>query len=168
MKLFLFDLDRTLIHSDARVKPCYDSAGNLNIEKYRRTQSPEGGIYGDSLLPLVAVYRRLIKRKDCKVYAITARECNHHDYNFLELNGLEFDRVFERWNVSKNVRQNLGDGVYKADIIRPLLNLKQFSRGNTWLFDDNRHVLNECDKLGIKCIDAIELNIRLGFDNYLF
>lgn len=168
MKLFLFDLDRTLIHSDARVKPCYDKQGNLNVERYRRTQSPEGGIYGDTILPLAQIYARLAMRPHVRIYAITARECNHHDYNFLELHGLKFHAIFERGTVAKRVRQNLGDGIYKADIIRPLLNLKQFSAEKTWLFDDNNHVLRECSKLGIKTINALNINKRLGFNNYLF
>ncbi len=168
MKLYLFDLDRTLIHSDARVLPCYDAHGNLNIEKYRRTQTPEGGIYSDSILPLVKVYRRLKKQKNARVYCVTAREFNHHDLNYLELNDLKFDRIYERGTVSTKIRQNLGDGVYKADIIRPLLNLKQFSKENTCIFDDNKSVLNNCSLLGIKCFNAITLNNRLGFNSYLF
>lgn len=49
----LWDLDGTVINSFARVFPCMDEKGNLDLNMYREKACVHDAIMTDTLLPLV-------------------------------------------------------------------------------------------------------------------
>ncbi|WP_459625704.1 hypothetical protein, partial [Enterobacter hormaechei] len=53
----LWDLDGTVINSFARVFPCMDEKGNLDLNMYREKACVHDAIMTDTLLPLVEYMR---------------------------------------------------------------------------------------------------------------
>ena len=152
--VIFFDLDYTLIDSSKRYKACIDDQRNLNVMAYRATQS-HSIIRGDTRTPLVKLYRAVPEHKR---YAITARRMESPDYHWLDRKGLYFKRIFSRDTVASwKARDGKPDGLYKRDILKPLLNLNGFKGKSIALIDDNPSVLHEAEKLGIISYNSIDL-----------
>lgn len=152
--VIFFDLDYTLIDSSKRYKACIDENRNLNVVAYRATQS-HSSIRGDRQTPLVWLYREILPHKR---YAITARHMDAPDYHWLNRKGLHFKRIFSRDTVAQwKAKDGKPDGLYKRDILKPLLNLKGFKGKSIALIDDNEGVLMEAEKLGIVTYNSIDL-----------
>lgn len=152
--IIFFDLDYTLIDSSIRYKSCIDDKRNLNVVAYRQTQT-HSIIRGDSQTPLVALYRAILPHQR---YAITARRMDAPDYHWLNRKGLHFKRIFSRDTVASwKAKDGKPDGLYKRDILKPLLNLNGFKGKSIALIDDNPSVLIEAEKLGIIGYNSIDL-----------
>lgn len=152
--LYFFDLDYTLIDSSIRYKACIDDRRNLDVAAYRATQT-HALIRGDTRTPLVGLYRALPEHKR---YAITARRMDAPDYHWLDRKGLHFKRIFSRDTVASwKAKDGKPDGIYKRDILKPLLNLNGFKGKSIALIDDNDGVLIEAQKLGIITYNSIDL-----------
>jgi hypothetical protein len=160
--LVLWDLDYTLIDSSKRYKSCLLPCGSLDIPKYRNSQTKKL-IDGDKLTPLKQNLFDVLLDNNVKQWAITARECNNNDLDYLRDNGLHFSRVFSRDNVTPRIASIRNDGVYKRRIIQPILNLKPFRNKKVIMIDDNTHVINHVGSLGIECYNALELNSYFGY-----
>ena len=164
--VIFFDLDYTLIDSSARYKACIDENRTLDVEKYRQTQTHEK-IMRDTLTPLVRVYRQA-QQKGKKLYCITARDMNENDYHFLTKNGLLFQRIFSRDSIVKHkARDGVGDGLYKRQILKPLLNLQGFKTKSIAIIDDNDSVLHHANDIGITGYNSLKL-LEKHFPQYKF
>ena len=152
--VIFFDLDYTLIDSSIRYKSCIDENRNLDVVAYRATQS-HSIIRHDSRTPLMGLYRAILPHQR---YAITARRMENPDYHWLDRKGLQFKRIFSSDTVARwKARDGKPDGLYKRDILKPLLNLKGFKGKSIALIDDNPSVLHEAEKLGIISYNSIDL-----------
>ena len=90
------------------------------------------------------------------------------DYQWLERKGLSFKRIFSRDTVTQwKAVDGKPDGIYKRDILKPLLNLNGFKGKSIALIDDNPSVLIEAEKLGIKAYNSIDL-IKIINPRYKF
>ena len=115
-KVYIFDLDKTVINSDHRTP--YLANGDLDLGAYRAKQT-HSNIMRDQLLPL-ALYMQALIADGEKVVIVTARRMIKSDYIFLRKNGLKAayicsrDQLFKRFdNDTAKMIYNLGDANYK-------------------------------------------------------
>jgi hypothetical protein len=107
----------------------------------------------DKLLPLVDLFMEF-KKTDFTNIAVTAREMNMHDFEFLKKHGLEFDVVLHRED-SKEL-----DHVLKEQKLEEL-----FATGKYFpflAFDDKDANLEIFRKFGFKCFNALEFNKQMS------
>jgi hypothetical protein len=158
MRVFIFDLDETVINSTHRTPNNPD--GTLNLAAYIEKHTPEN-VALDTLLPLANVMRDLIARGE-KVWILTARDMAQCDYDFLIAHGLTAAKIMSRDRCRSAKHYKSGDGEYKRKWLAPLRNLKQFVKAHFIMFDDSAPVLRTMRQMGIVCINAHKANARLA------
>jgi hypothetical protein len=158
MRVFIFDLDETVINSKHRTPNNPD--GTLNLAAYIERHTPEN-VALDTLLPLADVMRDLIARGE-KVWILTARDMKKCDYDFLRDHGLTAAKIMSRDQCRGVKHYKSGDGEYKRKWLAPLRNLKQFVKAHFIMFDDAAPVLRTMRQMGITCINAHKANARLA------
>jgi len=160
-KAYIFDLDRTVVDSDHRVKPCMKENGDLDLDKYIKEACTEEKVMKDTLLPLANYMKQLIEAGE-KVIILTARWCLAHDYVYLRKNGLrpclhlsrdQLERVFGE--DAERIRV-LGDAAYKKVWLEHLF--QTLPEYDFCFFDDHDGVLEMAEKLGVKSVDAKIMN----------
>ena len=141
MRLYIYDLDGTVIDSSHRRK--FDTDGNLRLS-YWRSHNTRIDVFGDSLLPLAKHMKK--KMVDNIVIICTAREISQNDLDFLEDHGIRYDHIISR-----------PFGMNTEDHILKYLQLKKFLRDNPHLqdrrkimYDDSIENLQEISKLKIE------------------
>ena len=163
--IHIFDLDRTVICSDHRVKPCMNG-NELDLQKYINEACKPELIEKDSLLPL-AEYMKLLIAQGEFVAICTARHMANADYIFLRQNGLRVPLLMSRDRVkdffpSNKVKTvyNSSDADYKGyymDIIKA-----QFGDNCQYIiYDDHQGVLATAKEKGFYTVDAIVINKML-------
>ena len=158
MRVFIFDLDETVI--DSRHRTPNNPDGTLNLAAYIERHTPEN-VARDTLLPLANVMRDLIARGE-KVWILTARDMMQCDYDFLAQHGLTAAKIMSRDQCRSAKHYKSGDGEYKRKWLAPLRNLKQFAKAHFIMFDDAKPVLSTMRKMGITCLNAHTVNRNLA------
>lgn len=181
----IWDLDGTVINSFHRVAPCLDSAGNLDLNKYKNEACQHELIQNDTLLPLVELMRSKMNKPDTINYIVTARLMSKSDYYFLRKQGLrgrgnDNIQVFSRDTIHKftapeNVKAiySSGDANYKAFYF-DLITAKHGRNGVHYtMYDDHLGVLEKAAEYGFNAINATHLNdmleigIKLASESFL-
>ena len=141
MRLYIYDLDGTVIDSSHRRK--FDTDGNLRLS-YWRSHNTRKDVFGDSLLPLAKHMKK--KMVDNIVIICTAREISQNDLDILDDHGIRYDHIISR-----------PFGMNTEDHILKYLQLKKFLRDNPHLqdrrkimYDDSIENLQEISKLKIE------------------
>lgn len=164
-KVYVFDLDRTVIDSDHRVAAAMDKDGNLNIAKYREGQTKEN-IMKDSLLPLAEVMKNLIASGE-QVVICTARALTKSDYYYLKKHCLKVPMICSRDQLPRRFGNKVAGKIWDmkdAEYKWQWLNfLKNWYKGPTEfiLFDDLEGVLVQARSLGFRAYNAIDVNTLL-------
>jgi hydroxymethylpyrimidine pyrophosphatase-like HAD family hydrolase len=154
-RVVVFDLDETLIDSAHRTPNNAD--GTLNLERYFELKTRENTMQ-DSLLPLANIFKSLC-RSENYIVICTARQMQEMDYEFLQMHGLHYHKMLCRpVDGSEN---HLRDGQLKRSKLQRLRNLRQFRNLPFVMFDDSSVVIAEMRKIGIACLNAINVNQRL-------
>ena len=78
------------------------------------------------------------------------------DYEFLMENGICPNKI-----ISRPKGNMVADGVLKRKQLSKLFNLKQFSKANKVMFDDNASVRQELKSIGVVTINPNKINKRL-------
>jgi hypothetical protein len=153
--LFIFDLDGTVIDSSHRQNTLPD--GTLNLADWIENNTPEK-IARDTLLPLADEWRTIDPAKH-DIVVMTARVLQDADYNFLQTNGLFFDKIY-----SRNLGDTSPDGELKTRMIfecaRDLGRSLAWMRSNAYMFDDSNEVRKALHSLNIKCYNPNSINAR--------
>lgn len=152
----IFDLDETVI--DSRHRTPNNADGTLNLAAYLEMQTPEN-IAKDTLLPLANVMKQRRKMGDY-IIVLTARGMSEADYQFLADNGLEYNKILSRNNISEK-HYKMKDGEYKALHIKKFMNLKQFKKAQFVMFDDAKPVKSVLRKM-FPVICAHKANRKVG------
>jgi len=140
MRLYIYDLDGTVIDSSHRRK--FDTNGNLRLS-YWRSHNTRKDIFGDSLLPLAKHMKK--KMIGNIVLVCTAREISQNDLDFLENNGLRFDHILSR---PKGV--NTEDHILKYHQLKKFLVQNPYLPKRKIMYDDSMENLQEISKLRIE------------------
>ena len=154
---YIFDLDGTVIDSSHRKATLPD--GSLDLAGWIANSTPEK-ISRDSLLPLAEVMRQLFP--NCEELLIcTARVMGEADLEYLAENGLFFDGL-----LSRPLGNRLPDGTLKEMLLRDHatrsgLTWEQFTQ-SAQMFDDNAHVIDTLQAIGLRVYNAITLNAELS------
>jgi hypothetical protein len=152
----IFDLDETVICSSHRRVNNPD--GSIDLAHWRENSTPEK-VARDLLLPLAKAMRRIYEAGS-HVIICTARPMQFPDFKFLADNNLPYHVCLHR--------HGLTDMRGDAQLKRELLTEYFASLGTTVakakpiMFDDNRKVITEMNRIGVICFDAIKENRRLA------
>lgn len=170
-RIYIFDLDRTVINSDHRTP--YKEGHDLDLNAYRALQT-HNNIMRDTLLPL-AQYMRLLMAQGETVVIVTARRMIKSDYIYLRKNGLRAvficsrDKLFKCFdNATATMIYNLDDANYKWHWFNHLQ--QRFPLAQFTLYDDHKGVLQVAKTFGFHAFDAIAVNemlalfLDLGFE----
>lgn len=154
---FIFDLDGTIIDSSHRRATLPD--GSLDLAGWIANSTPEK-IRNDSLLPLADVMRKLFPNSE-EMLICTARVMGEADLEYLAENGLFFDGL-----LSRPLGNRLPDGTLKEMLLRDHatrsgLTWEQFTQ-SAQMFDDNAHVIDTLQAIGLRVYNAITLNAELS------
>jgi hypothetical protein len=158
MKIYIFDLDETVIDSAHRTPNNPD--GTLNLDAYKARHTPEN-VAKDKLLPLARTMQTL-RDAGNTVWILTARDMKLCDYEFLARHNLVAHKIMSRDRVRHQSHYKASDGKYKSRWIQPLLNLRQFAKAHFIMFDDAGPVLSTMRKLGLTAINAKKVNAKLA------
>ena len=148
----IFDLDGTIIDSSHRQATLPD--GTLDLAHWRENCTPEK-IFEDTVLPLAQQVRKRSKAGDF-VMACTARVLSDADREFLQNEGICFDKI-----ISRKPDDNSPDGKLKARALSSLFNLKQFRKASKVMFDDAASVRSALRPLGIAVINPAKIAERV-------
>lgn len=157
-KLFVFDIDQTLIDSSRRENLSFFQ-DELNLEHYKKQKFHSVlGIASDSLLPLGEVLEN--NTISCDIVLVTAREFDFIDYNVLGRlmpnTMLNAEIVINRNNchLFGGDKKQQSSGLYK----RPIFEwLKSYYNRELIVIDDCRKVLDMAALQGYKIVDARDL-----------
>lgn len=167
-RVMIWDLDGTVVNSFHRVAPCFDSAGNLDLNKYAREACKHDLIMQDSLLPLVAYMQDCMNDANTLNIICTARLMSKSDYYYLRKQGLRGRgesniRVFSRDTLHKffpheNVMNiyHSKDAVYKSYYFELFKQL--YPNADFTMIDDHKGVLSAAASAGFKTLDAQAVN----------
>ncbi len=150
--MLVFDLDQTVINSLHRTP--LDANGKVIISEYVKRQT-EDYIMQDTLLPLANLMQQAYINN---IYIIicTARNMTIHDYNFLSRNNLQYNEIFERGNVPKEI-SNLPDAQFKTKCLNKFKNM-QYT-----FYDDSDEVIELFRTYpNVTMIDSKELNEEIN------
>jgi len=141
MRVYIYDLDMTIIDSSHRRKNRKDGTFSLS---YWRSHNTREEIFKDKILPLAKHLKRKII--DNVVIICTAREITQNDLDFLEAHGIRYDHIIHRKK-----------GDMTQDHILKYLELKRFLKDNPYIessrkimYDDSITNLREIAKLKIE------------------
>lgn len=154
--IVIFDLDHTVIDSSHRQLTFAD--GTLDLAHWLENSTREK-IFADTLLPLAETMKWYFN-KGATVVVCTARTATQHDFDFLDLHGLNYHHILYR-----EPGDNRGDAVYKSDKLCGLaddLAWPENWRDAAIMFDDNVAVIRAMLEEGLWCIDAIKRNRRIA------
>jgi hypothetical protein len=150
-KLYIFDLDGTVIDSSHRFTGTAE--GKLDLEKWI-SDSTRKNIFKDSLLPLADFMKALIKANK-NVWICTARNMSKADFDFLAHHGIKAKTILCRKN-----GDHRADAEMKTAKLKRLFNLKQFKNMEKIMFDDNKIIQKEMQKIGINCLHQDHLMLK--------
>ena len=145
----IYDLDNTIIDSEHRQLSNAD--GSINLEHWFKNCTEEK-IEKDTLLPL---YNKLVKqyKEGNTIILCTARNMGKYDYEYLYENNIWHDKIISRPNDCTTK-----DYILKAQQLKYLFNLKQYTKIQKEFYDDNTDNLKALSDLGARVFNAIELN----------
>lgn len=170
-ELHLFDLDRTVLDSDHRLK--YKPNGDLDMKKYRELQTFEN-IKKDSVLPLGHIMQEFIRDRK-EVGIVTARKMIKADYimlrdNFIKPNLIcARDKIHLVKHLSHCVVEHfkMSDDEYKRIWFKHIKDSFSLEEYDIFMYDDNESVLQAASEEGFYAINAIHLNnIISGASNH--
>lgn len=138
-KIWIFDLDGTIIDSSHRAIINFD--GSIDLDMWR-ARSTKDWIFTDTLLPLFAQLQLCYTNGDM-VIICTAREMSKYDFDFLHLHNIWYDRV-----ISRPKYCNTKDWILKQSQCRYLFNLPQYKKYEKIFIDDNEDNLRALKELG--------------------
>lgn len=148
-RIYIFDLDGTVIDSSHRAE--HDENGFINLPLWKE-KSTKDFIFQDSLLPLYAKLQQVYKNGDM-VILCTARELNKWDYEYIHAHNIYYDRI-----ISRPIGNNTKDDELKKAQCRYLFNLPQYRDIEKWFFDDNWRNLDALADLGAVVSHADQWN----------
>lgn len=148
-RIYIFDLDGTIIDSSHRAE--HDSQGFINLELWKE-KSTKDYIFQDSLLPLYAKLQQVYKNGDM-VILCTARELNKWDWEYIHFHNIYYDRV-----ISRPVGVTTQDDELKKTQCQYLFNLPCYKESEKWFFDDNWSNLYALADLGAVVSHAHQWN----------
>jgi len=149
--IYIFDLDATIINSSHRFSG--NAEGKLDLAKWIENSTREN-IFKDELLPLAKFMKALIKA-DKNVWICTARNMGKADFDFLAHHGLNAKII-----LSRKEGDFRNDAELKTAKLKRLFNLKQFQGMKKIMFDDNKIIRKELQKLGIKTLHQNALRLK--------
>ncbi len=147
-RVFIFDLDNTIIDSEHRTPR--DENGKLILDKWFEMATPEN-IAKDTLLPLASLFRKA-KRKHHHVVICTARTLTDADREFLRRNAISTSFV-----LSRPAGDMTPDGEFKKRLLSDLFKTR-FAPLRKIMFDDNDEVRETVSTLGVKVVDPRPIN----------
>ena len=163
-KLFLFDLDNTVVDSSHRT-PILDNV-DLDLKSYIEMQNKEF-IYKDKPLPLMSIMLRLILSGE-EVGIVTARKMTKYDYSFLKRFKIKTNIILSRDKIHKIKRnQSLeslktiyygSDHEYKRLWFRFLKEKYPLSEYRIYMFDDKDKILTVAKEEGLIAKCAVSIN----------
>ena len=149
--IYIFDLDATTIDSSHRFTGTAE--GKIDLEKWISDSTREN-IFKDELLPLAKFMKALIKANK-NVWICTARNMKKADFDFLTHHGLNAKII-----LSRKEGDFRNDAELKTAKLKRLFNLKQFQGMEKIMFDDNKIIRKELQKLGIKTLHNNALRLK--------
>ena len=161
-----FDVDQTLIDSDARYHAAVAAGnGTFNVAFYRENQT-DAMLAADKPLPLLDVVRA--SGMLARGYILTAREMLPADFRQFQNLGLDCLDVFHRGNAPANIASIQHNGDYKKAYIN-FLRLTRFAdipenEKGYWavIYDDDIGVLKMAPTIGVSPKNAIIINQMLA------
>ncbi|WKW87817.1 hypothetical protein pzkkv7_126 [Klebsiella phage pzk-kv7] len=179
----LWDLDGTVINSFARVFPCMDEKGNLDLNMYREKACVHDAIMTDTLLPLVEYMRASLNDPTILNIIVTARYMGKSDYYFLRKQRIRAGRGGNIQILSRDVlHRYIGDadykevyyakdGIYKTHYFEMLK--AEYPNATITMIDDNKGVLAAAAAAGLQTMDATAINdilsigVRLAGESFI-
>lgn len=149
-KLFIFDLDGTVINSDHRTPRLPD--GSVDVHGFLAMKNRKM-VFRDTLLPLARTMRQAYADPDVTVAVCTSRTMHEMDLHYLRFHRLNHDIMLHRTKGDFDTP----DADLKTGLIQPLLD--KFRA--TVMFDDNLSVIDAIRKLGVRVINSTFHNQRL-------
>lgn len=163
--IVFFDVDQTLIDSDARYHAAVAHGnGTFDVAFYRENQT-DAMLATDKRLPLldVATSAGMIERG----FVLTAREMLAADFRQFEREGINCREIFHRGNAPAYIAAIQNNGQYKRAYIEWLritrfYNVPENEKG-FWarIYDDDAGVLKMAPDIGVYPHDAIKINTLL-------
>ena len=152
-KIFIFDLDDTVIDSSHRATFTFGKGNQiiLDLDAWKKDSTREN-IFKDSLLPLAHFMRLAIKNKH-HVWVCTARNMQQADHEFLAHHGLTPNVV-----LSRQLDDDREDHILKRKMVSKLLNLKPFKNCEVFFFDDKEKNRDSLEDLCTEVFNAQECN----------
>ena len=144
-KIYIFDLDGTIIDSSHRAT--HDENGQIDLNGWKEKSTKEF-IFQDSLLPLYAKLQEVYKNGDM-VILCTARELGKWDLEYIHSHNIYYDRI-----ISRPKGNNTIDCDLKKSQLRYLFNLPQYRNQLKIFYDDNGNNLMALAVLGATIVDA--------------
>jgi hypothetical protein len=150
-KLFIFDLDGTVIDSEHRTPrlPC----GGVDVKAFLDLKS-RATVFRDRLLPLARVMRQAHANPDVSVAVCTSRSMSDLDLHYLKFHRLGYDIMLHRTKGDFDTP----DGVLKVGLLSPLLDKFRAAV----MFDDNLSVIESVRAIGVRVINSTLHNQRLA------
>lgn len=117
-RIYIFDLDGTVVNSDHRYKQCCNPDGSLNIPKYYAMKGDL--IKHDTLLPLANYLRRKYEQGHMVVFC-TSRCITKEDTDYFDENYLPYTELLSRpegcldkdWDLKVKLLAKFNEGEYK-------------------------------------------------------
>ena len=154
---FIYDLDHTVIDSSHRQATLPN--GDLDLDHWREHSTP-ALIARDRLLPL-AKHWRTQRERGAEIVVCTARVMGAADYEYLRVNGLEWDAM-----LSRTEGDTTSDAILKERALRNYAATKTYSWRRFCMFsvmiDDNKNVISHLTARGLRVYNALEINARLA------
>ncbi len=149
-KLFIFDLDGTVINSEHRTPRLPD--GSVDVHGFLSMKNRKM-VFRDTLLPLARTMRQAHADPDVTVAVCTSRTMHEMDLHYLRFHRLNHDIMLHRTKGDFDTP----DAALKTDLIQPLLDKFRAAV----MFDDNLSVIDAVRKLGVRVINSTFHNQRL-------
>ena len=154
---FIYDLDHTVIDSSHRQATLPN--GDLDLDHWREHSTP-ALIARDRLLPL-AQHWKTQRERGAEIVVCTARVMGAADYEYLRVNGLEWDAM-----LSRREGDTTSDAILKERALRNYAATKTYSWRRFCMFsvmiDDNKNVISHLTARGLRVYNALEINARLA------
>lgn len=149
-KLFIFDLDGTVIDSEHRTPRLPD--GRVDVDAFLAMKTHRL-VFKDTLLPLARVMRERFRDPNSTVAVCTSRTMSKADHHYLRFHKLHAHLVLHRDSQDRDTP----DGVLKTRLLDPILS--RFK--SVVMFDDNLEVIDAIRALGVRVINSTLHNQRL-------
>jgi len=150
-KLFIFDLDGTVINSEHRTPRLAN--GQVDVHGFLAIKS-RSTVFKDTLLPLARTMREAHANPDISVAVCTSRTMHPTDLHYLRFHKLGHDIMLHRTKGDFDTP----DADLKVGLLRPLLDKFRAAV----MFDDNLSVIQAVRALGVRVINSTTHNLRLA------